>query len=204
MCPTVRWSRLSVSSSIPTDQEHLDQSQVVAYLDRMVPRAERDRIEAHLAECAECRDEIVEARELMRQARRPRRLLINGGFVAVAAALLFVVWPSLHGRGANPSSPTFRDGVTSSALVAYAPIGEASRADLRFVWKPDPDATTYRLTLTSEAGAPLWAQSGTDTSVILPDSIVLRRDERYFWIVDALLANGGTRSTGLQEFRRMK
>jgi hypothetical protein len=42
---------------------------------------------------------------------------------------------------------------------------------------------------------------GTDTSVMLPASVTLDRDARYVWFVDAILNDGTTKSTGLQQLR---
>jgi hypothetical protein len=36
--------------------------------------------------------------------------------------------------------------------------------------------------------------------VILPASVTLRAGDRYFWVADAILEDGSSRSTGLREF----
>jgi hypothetical protein len=75
---------------------------------------------------------------------------------------------------------------------------------LRFVWGAVPGVATYRLTVSGADGAPVWSGSLPDTALALPDSVTLLVDQRYFWVVDALLDDGATRSTGLHEFRPVR
>jgi hypothetical protein len=56
------------------------------------------------------------------------------------------------------------------------------------------------LTISRADAHPVWSLSSTDTVATLPDSVGLRPSERYFWVADALLSDGTTRSTGLREF----
>jgi hypothetical protein len=91
------------------------------------------------------------------------------------------------------------DGAAPS-LVAHGPIGAAHRVGLRFVWSAAPGAESYRLTVGRSDAQTVWSESGTDTVATLPDSVVLRPSERYYWVADALLSDGTTRSTGLREF----
>ena len=60
------------------------------------------------------------------------------------------------------------------------------------------------MTVSGGNGIPVWSGSVADTMFVLPDSISLGVDQRYVWIVDALLADGSARSTGLHEFRSMQ
>lgn len=177
----------------------MNESEVAAYLDRRLPASERGRIEGHLAECQDCRVEVIQSEQLMRRLGQPRRLLMGSGLVATAAALTLVLWP-----GAPAGKTTLRDGATSSTLVAYGPTGEVEPQGLRFVWADAPGVTTYRLIVSDEAGAPVWSGSVADTVGSLPDSVTLRRDRGYFWVVDALLADGTIHSTGLREFHILR
>jgi hypothetical protein len=176
--------------------------QIAAYLDRGVSGAERDRIEAHLVECPECRRHVLDNEELIQRVRRPKRLLIGSTVVAAAAAaaVIIVAVPSFRGGDAVLGNPLYRDAVASSSLIAYGPTGESRLGSLRFVWSPAPGAMSYRLTVSRADGATVWTQSSRDTVAALPDSVTLRVGDRYFWVSDALLADGGRRSTGLQEF----
>ena len=184
--------------STPSERtgEHMRDLEMAAYLDRRLSEPDRERAEAHLAECAECRREFREVRGLLNRSARPRRLLVGAGLLAAAASLVLFLRPSvidpLRGGGAPPLLPV------------YGPTGDASLASLRFVWAAAPGAAGYRLTVSGGNGIPVWSGSVTDTVFVLPDSISLGVDQRYVWIVDALLADGSARSTGLHEFRSMQ
>ena len=129
--------------------------------------------------------------------RRPRKFLIGGSLVAAAAVVLLMLRPN---AGSIDQRPLMRAGDSTPPLAAYGPIGSAPRVGLRFVWSAAPRAESYRLTVNRADGNPVWSSSGTDTVSALPDSVVLRQNERYFWVADALLSDGSTRSTGLREF----
>lgn len=174
--------------------------QIAAYLDRGLSGAERDQTESHLAECAECRRHVLDADELIRRVRRPKRLAIGSALVAAAAAVIIVAVPSLRRSDAAQGNPLYRDATASPSLIAYGPTGESRMGSLRFVWSPARGAMSYRLTVSGADGATLWTQSGRDTVAALPASVTLRVGDRYFWVSDALLADGGSRSTGLREF----
>jgi hypothetical protein len=89
----------------------------------------------------------------------------------------------------------------SPALVAVAPVdGHMIRPDssrpTRFIWKRDAPDAGYRLTLTDEGGSVRWSIDTSDTTVTLPDSVPLQRGQTYYWYIDALGGDGGTRTSG--------
>jgi hypothetical protein len=184
----------------PGAEDHLSETTVAEYLDNRLPAAERDRVEAHLADCKACRDEVLGARQFLQRRLRSRRLIAGGGLIAVAAALVLMVqMPRI-----TPTSDTrdpMRAGGTESPVVAYGPIGEVSSRALQFIWGATPNVTTYRITVSTGNGRAVWSRSTSDTAVTLPDSVTLLRDQPYYWVVDALLGDGATRTTGLREFR---
>jgi hypothetical protein len=61
-------------SAVPAmNQAHLTPGECSAYLDRSMKRQERDRIELHLARCADCLTELIRARKfLMESCPAPR------------------------------------------------------------------------------------------------------------------------------------
>jgi anti-sigma factor RsiW len=68
--------------------EHLSEHEVVAYLSRALTSPERARVASHLADCADCRREIVAVVEILTSYRRRRarlRLAYLVGALAVAA-----------------------------------------------------------------------------------------------------------------------
>jgi anti-sigma factor RsiW len=175
----------------------MDELEVAAYLDRRMPDEERRRMDAHLAACSDCRAEVVDVELFRRRFRRPRRLAMAATLaLATAAGIVLMVMPRLGSEG----KATLRDSGTDNRLVVYGPLGEISSDSIRFVWGAIPHATTYRLTVSTGGGRVVWSASVADTVATLPDSVVLRRGDQYGWVVDALLGDGTTRSTGLREF----
>ncbi len=174
--------------------------EVASYIDRGLSDADRSRVEDHMVECPECRDNLAEAQHLVAKLRRPRRIAALAGVFAVAAAALFVITPALT-RARQPLDLVTRDATASSALAAYAPEGDARNQPLRFVWGSAPDAVSYHFTLSSADGTTVWSFSGPDTSAVLPATVTLNRAVNYVWYADAILNDGSTRSTGLKPLR---
>lgn len=175
---------------------HIGEFEMATYLDRRLGAADRDRVEGHLAGCAECRQEMIQVQGLLGRSGRPRRLLLGAGLLAAAAALILIVLPASVGP--------VRSGGAPSILTAYGPTGDVPLSSLRFVWGAAPGVATYRLTVSGVDGVPLWSGSVADTVMALPDSVRLQADQRYVWFADALLGDGSTRSTGLHEFRPVR
>ena len=177
---------------------HVSDLEGAQYLDGRLPLLERDRVEAHLAICPECRNHIMEGSRLARAAGRRRRIV--SALIAASVLLVAALVPmSRFLFGPRPYSSNLR-GAQSSPLIAYQPLGELGTADHRFVWGSSRNVLSYRLTITRRDGGIVWIHSGTDTVIALPDSVSLRKTEHYFWVADALLSDGGSRSTGLHEF----
>lgn len=177
----------------------MNELEIAAYLDRRLTSVERERVESHLADCAECREEMIESHKLLRRARRPRVLFLIG-VAAAAAVVTLLIGPGLLRQSSMTADSLVRDDGAPSAIVAHGPIGEVPVASLRFVWAAVPGAATYRLTVAQVDGKPVWTGSGSDTAVPLPDSVSLTPGGRYVWVADALLGDGSSRSTGLREF----
>jgi anti-sigma factor RsiW len=186
-----------VSSASHEGGDHVTDGEIAGYLDRSLSGPQRERVEDHMAVCPDCRQHLVETKELLEQVRRPRKLLIGGALAAAAAVVFVIARPdpaAIHQRDL-----TRGDGATVP-LLAYGPMGPVNRNGLHFVWSTAPGAESYRLSVTRANGAAVWSSSGTDTVATLPDSVTLRSSERYFWVADALLGDGTTRSTKLREF----
>jgi hypothetical protein len=124
--------------------------------------------------------------------------LLIGGAIAAAIVLVFVI--VRPDSSETDQRALMRSDTAGEPLVAYGPIGTPNRLGLRFVWGAVPGAESYRLTVSRGDAHALWSSSGTDTVATLPDSVTLRVNERYYWVADALLSDGTTRSTGLREF----
>lgn len=180
---------------------HTTDMLIASYLDRRMSDVERDRFETHLAECPECREALIEAEALLKRARPTWRV---NKFVALIAAVLVLVFVDLRvQRNHDLSAPTTtRDtGTIDRRMIAYGPMGEVTRSDLRFLWKPLAGAISYKVILVDANSRPVWSTAASDTSIALPSTVVLRVGENYFWVADGLASNGTTQSTGLHEFR---
>lgn len=188
--------------------EHLSDELVTAWLDGELDVESRARVAAHLADCDRCREEIVAVRQLLVQQsatelpvqrRRPIRYLV--GAAAAAAAVWFLLVPSVRGPESRQRDGTNPDAGAVPAVRVVAPGGEVERADgTTFTWRAVGRDAQYTLTLTDAAGALLWQISTPDTAIVLPDHVQLAADRAYFWTVDALLADGDAATSGLKGF----
>ncbi len=183
-----------------SNDQHLDANEIAALLDRSATSVERERIEAHLAACAECRWELVAVGRLVRRDARPAfRTLLP---IAAAASIAFLLLR-------NPSTTVerldaIRSATDSASLIAI--ITPADSATLTaespsFAWLALSADATYNLTIADHSGAIVWQRTTSDTSLQLPTGVMLQRGATYFWYVDALGANGRSASTGVHRFR---
>jgi hypothetical protein len=184
------------------DNRHVNELELAGYLDGGLIPSERDRIEAHLADCATCRRDVLESRVLLRRVRLRRRVMVGGA--AAAAAIILLAMPLMRGEPLLDRTDVTRADPAPSALVSYGPTGETRIGAVRFIWGGVRDAVTYRLSVTRSDGTSIFTLSGADTAVALPPSIALIPGERYFWTADALLSDGTTRTTGLREFAAVR
>jgi anti-sigma factor RsiW len=178
---------------------HLSDSEMALYLDRGLSLEERDRIEGHLAACAECRGHALATQQVIRRSRRPR-LVVASSVLAAAAVVLILI--ARVEPGNDRAAPQLR-GIAraNTALIVYGPTGDAKREGLRFVWGPAAGAVSYRFSVTTTDGEQVWSRSSVDTVASLPRSVSLRSGEKYLWVADTILSDGSSRSTGLREFR---
>ena len=180
---------------------HLEADLIASYVDGRAGRADAATVEAHLAECAGCRREVIDVRRLL--SGRTRRSGWSAAAVLAAAALLLLV----VGRPGGPRPPvgsSTRSGRTASLAPAIlAPVDGATLpgSTARFVWHSVSGAAAYRLTLTDDRGDMVWMTEGTDTSVAPPPTIRLSGGRTYYWSVDILLRDGRSATTGFHGFQ---
>lgn len=191
----------------PEIERHPDAREIAAYLDDRLPEAEKDRLQAHLAECEECREEMVELVELIEvheQGGR-RRWTIPALLAAAAAAVaLLVIVPTVREdveaptafRGAEEAAE--REAVREISVVAPASDRAVARAGLVFAWEPVGEDASYQLTVTDSAGVPVWSAETDGTRLAPPENAGLEPGGTYLWYVDAVLADGTTATTGVQ------
>ena len=202
----------AIPVSVDPDPAHPSDEDVAAYLDRVLSPSGRAAVQAHLADCEECRDRLMLASEIRRTAptveRRPRWLPLGLSAAAVAAIVASVLLLPKPAAREAVEPAEFRapaQELEARLLRAHAPARNATlRADtLRLTWSAAGDDATYQVTLSAADGRMLWSGRVTDTSVTLPPEITdqLRSGQRYFWRVDALLPELRAMTTGEQPFQ---
>jgi anti-sigma factor RsiW len=161
---------------------HPETRELVAYIDGALKDADRGRVEAHLAGCAECRFEVAAVVRLVRTALQPRRVGVG---LAAAAVLALLLVPALDLPSRFGPTGYREPAVTTTAPpVAIAPRGAVESAR-ELVWSAVPRATRYRVMLMDSAGTVLWRWEIADTVAVLPDTVRLRPGSPYFWKVEA-------------------
>ena len=161
---------------------HLDPSDVAAYIDRVVEPSTRHRIEAHLASCAECRDELVDATRIL--ATLPRRHRVSAWIAATAAAA--IVFMLVLPRDTRDAGTEHREAPVTATVApqAVSPVGFVDSAPtLR--WTSVPHADRYQVRIFSAGGSVLWERETNDTTIAVPDSVGVRAGRAYYWKVEA-------------------
>jgi len=186
---------------------HLDADTVAAYADGRLAPPECDRIAAHLAGCAACRDEVVSVRRLLASYRPQGQRLRVPLPLAAAAVLVAAIGLSMAPRLIREPSPAPlrrpADGAVSGVAVVTPAGGSvvARSGPTEFVWRAGGSAGgTFRLTLMDESGITVWSIETGDTAASLPPGISLNVGASYFWYVDALAADGRSMTSGAQRF----
>lgn len=191
------------------DTEHLDPDVVAAYLDGYLPDSERESVEAHLAECDECCEEVTAIDDTLR-SKPGAGSLRRYAMPAVAAAAILVA--ALVARPWQAGLPT--PGVEPGIIERTAPDLVMTRIEalspdqgavvdpggIRLEWRSAGEGTRYQVTVTTTEGDSVWVSIVTDTVAPLPTGVI-EPDWEYLWYVDALLPDGGTASTGVSHFR---
>jgi len=174
---------------------HLTELQVASYLDQALSAAERAGVEEHLEQCDACRGELVDAARIADTVPAPKRRWLLAGAAAAAAVIgIVLLVPGRKPAGDVIRGPNDGEGVPSVTAVTPASGALVSAASLRLTWRPIPTAELYRVTVTDAGGAPVWSDSTSDTSAVPPAALVPGRT--YYWVVDALLADGRSATTG--------
>lgn len=182
------------------DSGHLDPSEVAAYVDGALDDAGRARVDTHLVDCGQCRAELIAVRRIVARASRRRRWFALTTLAAAAAVVLLIVWPRGGERGA-PGGPVVRDGETAVTGVILITPDSVTVLPLSFAWHPVANATTYRVDLTTPAGALIWSGATSDTAMTVSDSVSLPTGVAYYYYVDALLTDGTSVSSGVRQIR---
>jgi hypothetical protein len=191
---------------VESGKSHLTDDEMAGYVDRSLAAGERERVEGHLADCSECRAEMRVAANLIR-AQKQRKLWYWGSstVAAAAAVILLVVGPFSRTASEEPTlrapGATLDAGIRAISAVTPQSGATVDRDDLTFVWESVGADVNYRFTLTNVLGEEIWQADVGDTSVVLSAEITLVPGEVYVWLVDALLLDGRSVTTGSQSFQ---
>jgi len=203
-------SALQSSRGIADDTSGcLDEMTVATVVEHGVRVEEQPQLIAHLAVCAQCREQIASVAELLREASvaseidrisvrtmapavRGWRVAGAGALMALAASVVFMVKapgnnvaaprPAVANTEAEPHREQSMTTTTAPAVIA--PMGAIAVADT-FRWSSVPRADRYRLTVFDREGRAVWEVEGSDTMAVRPDSIAGQRGATYLWKVEA-------------------
>ena len=190
-----------MTSQARSADAHLEVGEVVGYLAGTLTSAERESMEFHLADCADCTSEVVSARRLYRANRAPVRRLVAVAAAAAAVAGIALLGPDLATRGPAGTMP-IRGPEPRPAVPVVLP---ADRAVLRtapdFTWRAVPGATAYRILVSRPDGDSVWATTTSDTTVRGPEDVSRAGPGLYYWYVDVLLDDARSAAGLVHEFR---
>jgi len=174
----------------------LDDAAVAALAGGEHSGVDGERLLSHLSTCAPCRHrvaavaralsdpsvaaEIAKTKVVNGRRRLPFKFALTSGVLA-AAAVLVMVLPRIEGeRGAPHRAPAAME----ARPPLITPIGLVDEAKL-LRWGSMAGADRYRVTLFDTSGNVVYAAETTDTSISLPDTILLKSGRRYVWQAEA-------------------
>jgi hypothetical protein len=180
---------------------HLEVREVVGYLAGTLTSAEREWVEFHLADCADCTSEVVSARRLHQANRAPVRRLAAVAAAAAAVAGIALLGPELVHR--EPAgTPSVRGAESRPAVTVVLPANRAVLgAAPNFTWRAVPGATAYRILVSRPDGDSVWATTTSDTTVRGPEEVSRAGPGLYYWYVDVLLDDARSAAGLVHEFR---
>ncbi len=185
-------------TGIGPTMEHLSTEGLAAFIDGSLDEGARAAAVAHLADCADCRRELVDIRRALPARRMAPRVAAAAALAAAASIVVLLVPISFNAP--VPSADRLRSE-GGEALAAYGPEGDIAGPRPDLAWASAGPGAVYRVAVTSSGGAAIWGTSTEDTLATLPDSVSLGRGTTYRWWVEALMPDGGTRATSVREFR---
>jgi hypothetical protein len=164
--------------------------------DEVVAAAASELTSPHLLVCSRCRDEVATLQavnaDLGKSASRGSSWRAFGAAVAAAAAVALAVWIAPWRQPAE----TVRGG--SAAAVDVAAVTTSADGVPTFDWTPI-SAQSYRVTVFSQDGRPVWTLEAAAPPVRWPAD-VLRAPGAYRWWVEAFDNGRMTARSRLAEF----
>jgi len=181
---------------IQSDPFHLDPDDVAGMADGTLADEERARVVAHIADCAQCRQEIADVRAAQRTAPSRAGLWWLGSAAAAVLAGVFLLGPLLSRGGTDPVLRAASDG--PPAIEVVAPSGSPGADErLAFAWRAVAPGAIYTIILMDESADVIWRLDGVpDTTVTVPADRALRPATTYLYVIDAMLPDGRTVTSG--------
>ncbi len=175
---------------------HLTAMEVAAYVDNGLEAAARARVRSHVAECDECRGEVIAVARLARTGSRYRWKTLVPLAAAAALVLYFAPW-----RPSDSTAPVLREpGVTT--IVAPTPIAPrgAVKALPALTWSSVPLADRYEVTLFDADGSVLWETQTADTTAVVAATVRIVVGVPHYWKVAARTEQGRWVASDLTSF----
>lgn len=205
---------------------HLDENDVARYVDGRLTEEERREMEAHLAGCPRCRNQVAAVRRIQEEGtgldvpstaglREQAEALgpkaeedaPNGHVgrralaIAAVAALLLGVAGLLYWQLRGPGPSQLRSSTEAPTLPVKAPADGATVPERPvFVYTSVSKALAYRVILKAPDGTVLWKEDTTTTRVPLPPDVPLTKGTTYLWRAEALRSDGTTLRSTLRTF----
>jgi hypothetical protein len=153
--------------------------------ERVGTEAERLAVLDHIGECAACQEELEFFRVAGGEPPGRRRFVLVG---LAAAAVILLAATLLWRQRASPADELRGSG---DHLELVAPRGVlVSRSSPVFTWRALPGASGYAFELLDNRDSPIYQTMLGDTTLLLPDSVVLVADSGYSWRVRGRLSSG--------------
>lgn len=206
----------------------LDENDIARYLDGRVSESEREQIERHLAECRTCREEVAQARRILKgvqeenapsldpdtrrradalgaEERGRKRVLSrlqNRPVATTTAVVLLAIVGVLYWHAQGPSRTNGLRSTPGEAPVSVRAPADGAKLSERPVFRCEkvPNAYAYRVTLYAQDGMVLWEGDTTVPRVTLPTHISLSEGRTYLWRATVLRTNGTTLQSSLYRF----
>lgn len=120
--------------------DHPDPEQLASYIEHSLAPAQRSKVEAHLADCEDCRQVVGDSADLLAEEQTPSRKQAYAlAGLATAAVLVFAVWTIQDLRRPGVATPQLDGLVTAFADAPTRPV--EGRLSVPFSWAPAPTAT---------------------------------------------------------------
>jgi hypothetical protein len=147
-------------------------------------------LDAVMADEASLREfELLRSLAANRQSQWSTRRAWRVVATLAAAAVLFVVIPTVRRPQPHEGAEPVRDAVRSAVLLS--PPTEATVEQSRtFRWRAVPDARVYALEILTAAGTPVFTTRVADTTLTLPPDVRLTPGVEHRWWILTEFADG--------------